>query len=372
MAGVILAYDLRRQPTGLGGAGAALASAFRDRRAAARVRRPRSRARRDAGASVGRRCPTASRRSSQHPRPPTRSRARTTGSRSPATTSLRGTTPHYPKALLEIGDPPPVLYFVGRRRDSRAAGARDRRQPQRDAAGHATMRARSRARCPTPASTIVSGLALGIDAAAHEGALEGPGSTLAVVGTGPRPRLSGAPSRACARDRRPRRPRHSEFPPGTPPREKNFPRRNRLISGLAQGVLVVEAALHSGSLITARYAGEQGREVFAIPGSIHSPLAKGLPQAHPRRREARRNGAGHPRRAGHGDASRSRDPRRARRDPASAVLDALGDDPADVDTLVARPAFPPTRSRRADRARARRARRVAARRPLAATAWLAR
>ena len=120
----------------------------------------------------------------------------------------------------------------------------------------------------------MSGLAVGVDAAAHVGALEGVGSTLAIVGTG-LDRVYPARNRELAHRIAMHGGLISEFPPGTPPREKNFPRRNRLISGIARGVLVVEAALSSGSLITARYAGEQGREVFAIPGSIHSPLSKG-------------------------------------------------------------------------------------------------
>ena len=107
-----------------------------------------------------------------------------------------------------------------------------------------------------------------------QGALDGAASTLAVVGTG-LDRVYPARNRDLAHRIAERGGLVSEFPPGTPPRETNFPRRNRLISGLARGVLVVEAALASGSLITARYAGEQGREVFAIPGSIHSPLSKG-------------------------------------------------------------------------------------------------
>ena len=122
--------------------------------------------------------------------------------------------------------------------------------------------------------TIVSGLALGIDAAAHRGGLAGSGSTIAVLGTGIDV-LYPSRNAALAAEIAGRGLLISEFPLGTAPAAQNFPRRNRLISGLARGCLVVEAALASGSLITARAAAEQGREVFAIPGSIHSPLAKG-------------------------------------------------------------------------------------------------
>ena len=122
--------------------------------------------------------------------------------------------------------------------------------------------------------SITSGLAAGIDAASHRGALAGGGLTLAVCGTGldiiyPRS------SEALAREIETRGALVSEFLPGTPPRKHHFPQRNRLISGLSLGTLVIEAAPESGSLITARLAGEQGREVFAIPGSIHSPMSKG-------------------------------------------------------------------------------------------------
>ena len=122
--------------------------------------------------------------------------------------------------------------------------------------------------------TIVSGLAVGIDAAAHRGGLAGAGSSVAVLGTG-LDRVYPAANRSLAQELSERGGLLSEFSLGTPPLPANFPRRNRLISGLSRGVLVVEATPNSGSLITARFAAEQGRDVFAIPGSIHSPFSKG-------------------------------------------------------------------------------------------------
>jgi DNA processing protein len=179
----------------------------------------------------------------------------------------------YPSALLESGDAPCVLYVQGRRdllntpafaivgsRNATPQGLRD---------------AQAFARTLSDAGLcIVSGLALGIDAAAHRGALAGECSTIAVMGTGP-DRVYPAANRPLAHEIA----RHgclvTEFPVTTAPSPWNFPRRNRLISGLSRGVLVVEAALESGSLITARFAGAQGRDVFAVPGSIHSSLSKG-------------------------------------------------------------------------------------------------
>ena len=121
---------------------------------------------------------------------------------------------------------------------------------------------------------VVSGLAAGIDAAAHAGAMDAGGLTVAVLGTG-LDRIYPSRNTELARRITNAGALVSEFPPRTPPRREHFPRRNRVISGLALGTLVVEASLGSGSLITARTATEQGREVFAIPGSIHNPLAKG-------------------------------------------------------------------------------------------------
>ncbi|MDR3086931.1 MAG: DNA-processing protein DprA [Azoarcus sp.] len=180
----------------------------------------------------------------------------------------------YPQALLEIADPPPVLYVKG---DPALPG-----RPALALVGSRSSSAQGEANAEAFAGslsaagfTIVSGLALGIDAAAHRGALAAEGGrTVAVIGTGI-DRIYPAKNAALAREIAVCGAIISEFPLGTPPARQNFPRRNRLIAGLALGVLVVEATLESGSLITARLALDAGREVFAIPGSIHSPLARG-------------------------------------------------------------------------------------------------
>ncbi|WP_018412456.1 DNA-processing protein DprA [Methyloversatilis thermotolerans] len=182
----------------------------------------------------------------------------------------------YPPTLLEIADPPSLLYVKGRldlldRRALAIVGARN-------ATAQGVVNARQFAReLACGGLTIVSGLALGCDAAAHEGALDGIGSTIAVIGTGA-DRIYPPRNQELARRIAELGAIVTEFPLGTPALRENFPRRNRIISGLARGVLVVEAAARSGTLITARLAGEQGREVFAIPGSIHSPLSKGCHQ----------------------------------------------------------------------------------------------
>lgn len=186
---------------------------------------------------------------------------------------------NYPPALLSIADPPPLLYAKGRTELlSRPAVAI---VGSRNATAQGMQNAERFAQTLSTAGLcVVSGLALGIDAAAHAGAcseVSGQGSTIAITGTG-LDLVYPAKHRALAHRIAEQGCLLSEYPIGTAAIAANFPRRNRLISGMSLGVLVVEAALQSGSLITARSALEQGREVFAIPGSIHSPLAKGCHQ----------------------------------------------------------------------------------------------
>ncbi len=183
---------------------------------------------------------------------------------------------HYPKALLEINDPPPVLYAKGKlgllnQPSIAIVGSRNATTQGKENAEAFAKGLSSFGLC------IVSGLALGIDGAAHRGAMQANGSTIAVTATGldivyPSKHLDLAHQIA----------KHglliSEFALGETSKPQNFPRRNRLISGLSLGCLVVEASLQSGSQITARLSTEQGREVFVIPGSIHSPTSKGCHQ----------------------------------------------------------------------------------------------
>jgi len=179
----------------------------------------------------------------------------------------------YPPRLLELPDPPALLYVSGNaallsREVLAIVGSRS-------ATAQGLVNAETFGRAFSDAGlTIVSGLALGIDAAAHRGALDGRSSTIAVLGCGI-DLIYPARNAALHAAIEERGVLVSEFALGSPPAAANFPRRNRLISGLARGVLVVEAAISSGSLITARLAAEQGRDVFAVPGSIHSPLSKG-------------------------------------------------------------------------------------------------
>ena len=186
----------------------------------------------------------------------------------------------YPATLLNIEDPPLMLYMLGALSE-RAQAATEiiatslaivgSRNPTPQGESNARQFARAFAEAGV---CVVSGLALGIDGAAHDGALLGGGQTIAVVGTG-LDRVYPKKHLALAHRIAQQGMIISEFPLGTPPLMSNFPRRNRIISGLSLGTLVVEAALKSGSLITARLAAEQGKEVFAIPGSIHSPQSRG-------------------------------------------------------------------------------------------------
>ncbi|WP_234418843.1 DNA-processing protein DprA [Parazoarcus communis] len=259
----------------------------------------------------------------------------------------------YPQSLLDTADPPILLYVKGdpallNRPGLAIVGARSS-TAQGVANAEAFARSLSEAQL-----TIISGLALGIDAAAHRGALSsGEGSTVAVIGTGA-DRIYPAGNAALAREIAASGAIVSEFALGTPPLRHNFPRRNRLIAGLSHGVLVVEAAIGSGSLITARLATEIGREVFAIPGSIHSPLARGchrliregaklvetaedvleelrgrvntLPPAHARPR----------RKAASAAPITPSQPQLPLTPEASKLLAALGDEAMDIDTLALR------------------------------------
>jgi DNA processing protein len=207
---------------------------------------------------------------------------------------LQGTEPHgathriltlsdpaYPASLLEMADPPLMLYLIGPApvelaQLTRSIAMVGSRNPTAQGLSNAHAFARAFGEAGI---AVVSGLALGIDGAAHEGALDVAidplrPATVAVVGTG-LDRVYPARHRALAQRIAERGLIVSEFPLGTPPLNQNFPKRNRIIAGLSRGTLVVEAALQSGSLITARLASEQGKEVFAIPGSIHSTQSRG-------------------------------------------------------------------------------------------------
>jgi len=184
--------------------------------------------------------------------------------------------PEYPRSLLEIADPPPFLYAKGNLTLLNQPGIAIVGSRNASVQGEKNAEAFAFDLCAY-GLCIVSGLALGIDGAAHRGALRANGSTIAVVGTG-LDIVYPAKHRELAHQIAEHGLIISEFDLGIPSRPQNFPRRNRIISGLSLGCLVVEANLQSGSQITARLATEQGREVFAIPGSIHSPMSKGCHQ----------------------------------------------------------------------------------------------
>ena len=240
--------------------------------------------------------------------------------------------PRYPPLLLEIANPPPVLYVAGRveRLASPAFAIVGSRNATAQGARDAETFARSLSRAGL---AIVSGLALGIDAAAHRGGLAEAGSSIAVMGTGPDvyyPAANRELAAALARDGC----LVSEFPLGTPARPGNFPRRNRLISGMSKGVLVVEAAPASGSLTTARRALEQDRDVFAIPGSIHSPLSKGCHWLIKEGAKLVETADDVLRELGFQPSGEAPRPRLAR--SGDAVLDAFGFDAASLDQIVER------------------------------------
>lgn len=250
--------------------------------------------------------------------------------------------PRYPARLREIAQSPAALFYRGDPEllqwpqlaivGSRNATA----QGLESALGFSIELARR-------GLTITSGLALGVDAAAHRGALDADGGTVAVCATG-LDRVYPASHRNLAEEIDARGVLVSEFPPGTAPRSDHFPRRNRIIAGLSLGVLVVEAARESGSLITARLAAEQGREVFAIPGSIHNVMARGchrlirqgaklvetvddvLEEIGPLVGEQLRPRSGIPPATAVASLPH----------PLQAVLDAIGDSPQSIDALVER------------------------------------
>lgn len=180
---------------------------------------------------------------------------------------------HYPRLLAEIADAPVALFVEGAVESLHLpqVAVVGSRNPTHAGTENAAAFARQ---LVANGLAVTSGLALGIDAASHHGALEGGGFTIAVCGTGP-DTIYPAKHQQLAERIAASGALVTEFPCCTPPAKQNFPRRNRIISGLALGTLVVEAALQSGSLITARLAATQGREVFAIPGSIHNPFSRG-------------------------------------------------------------------------------------------------
>lgn len=260
------------------------------------------------------------------------------------------TDPRYPPLLAATGGAPLALYIDGdpRRLLDPQIAVVGSRNPTASGREHAFDFARQLAMAGL---TITSGLAQGIDAAAHRGALRVPAPTIAVLGTGidlVYPRMHDT----LARQTSAAGALVSEFPLGTPARAAHFPQRNRLIAGLSLGTLVIEAARRSGSLITARLAGEAGREVFALPGSIHNPLTRGCHQLI-------RDGAKLVENASDILSELDFSSLRARPDDGSGkagnppdslpsmdkaheiLLDALGFEPSDLDVLVLRTGFKP-------------------------------
>jgi len=245
----------------------------------------------------------------------------------------------YPQLLLQISDPPPLLYIKGSPAllNRPALAVVGSRNATRQGSDNAEAFARE---LSDGGFTIISGLALGIDAAAHRGGLAGLSSSVAVVGTG-LDVVYPARNRDLAHALSARGALVSEFALGTPPLTINFPRRNRLISGLTRGCLVVEAALKSGSLITARYALEQGREVFAIPGSIHSTLSKGCHHLIKQGAKLVESSNDILEELGAATPDRGTPPAAPVAPEYQELLDLMGFDPADQDTLCMRGGLTP-------------------------------
>ena len=261
--------------------------------------------------------------------------------------------PLYPQSLLTTEDPPLLLYAMGmplawehnlmNAPSTGCIAVVGSRNPSPQGAANAHRFAQALAQAGL---TVVSGLAMGVDGCAHEGALDGAAgdalATIAVVGTG-LDRVYPRQHRVLAHRIAQRGILLSEFPLGTAPLAANFPQRNRIISGLSRGTLVVEAALQSGSLITARLAVEQGREVFAIPGSIHAPQARGchaLIKQGAKLVESAQDvleelQLGLPLQASAAEADAA-----DRGTPESALLQALAHDPVGLDALQARTGLP--------------------------------
>jgi DNA processing protein len=244
--------------------------------------------------------------------------------------------PAWPPLLLQMADPPLLLYVQGELAHlaAPAVAVVGSRHPSAQGSDNAQAFAADLARAGW---VVVSGLALGIDAAAHEGALAAGGATVAVVGTGldlTYPTRHRALAERIARQGA----LLSEYAPGTPPLKEHFPQRNRLIAGLTRGTLVVEAALRSGSLITARLANEAGRDVWAVPGSIHAPQSRGchaLIKQGAKLVESAQDVLDELQAPGLRQAELPLSPADAET-PADPLLAALGEDPVTLDALLAR------------------------------------
>ena len=239
----------------------------------------------------------------------------------------------YPPHLLFANNPPLLLYVVGnpKRLHKKTIAIVGSRTPSKQGEANATSFARELCK---QGFAIVSGLARGIDAAAHQGALQAQGTTIAVMGTG-MDIVYPAANRELARQIAAEGVLCSEFHLGTQPTASHFPQRNRIIAALGQACLVVEAARHSGSLITARYSAEIGKDVFAIPGSIHSTLSKGchaLIRQGAKLVESTQDILEELETAAPQVVSEAKAPCAT----DSAILIALGTDPCDMDTLSAR------------------------------------